>query len=216
MQPRHPAVPWTPLLPRPQHQQGCRWGIYKQGTTISKSANTRKTYQEPPQPSAWEGIELNFSSANNGIQPTKSNATLDDDAAFQKNLVRFHCQASDKCQTAKRVLNRSDLRNTGGFTKKAALTLEPKSYFLTALGGKSQLPFPPPQQDRAARRSARPAPQDARVRPSHGKAVRRGVWRERGTRRMQVLLLELRMPWRNSSKFLEGTSGKAQAAPQTR
>ena len=58
--------------------------------------------------------------------------------------------------------------------QKTALILETKSYFPTVLGCKPQLPFlPPPQQDCTAWKSARPAPQDARI---CRKAVRRGVF----------------------------------------
>lgn len=74
-----------------------------------------------------------------------SKARFDDNAGVQ-DLVSFHCQASDKCQTAKQAWNRNDLRNSGGF-RKAALTQETKSYFLTEPGYKSQLTFPPLQQD---------------------------------------------------------------------
>lgn len=46
-----------------------------------------------------------------------------------------------------------DLKNTGGFVKKTALTLE-----TSVLGDEPQPPFPPLQQDCTARKSAHPAP----------------------------------------------------------
>lgn len=79
---------------------------------------------------------------------------------------------------SKWALNKSDLKYTGGFKKKAVLTLETKSYLLTVLGCKPQPRFPPPQQDCPAWESPNPALQDTRRHPPHWKAQRRGVGQE--------------------------------------
>lgn len=49
-----------------------------------------------------------------------------------------------KSESGKRAQNRKDSKVTRGLVKKAALTLETKSYFPAVLGWEEQLPFLPP------------------------------------------------------------------------